>query len=599
MKKRILSLIMVLCVTACSIPSFASEAKSIGPWIADFSKLTVENGNIASGTHCKDSGCYVNIPSNGTGWTYSKDDDCITGGKELHLYFGEEMPRCTEDYTFGFKINPGTNGENNYNIHINKMVVKDSSGDYVSVNIDSIYPAVLRYRSNFFRVTNDLSCIDPHSYDTVDIVANTWHDLRFEVDYPENEASSDAFSISTYIDNEKIQKVAVPLSVSMSSVDYTAIALDALQIKCDISTKIKDIYMYPGTSYADVTPGTVTDASKTEVNNVIYADFNDNKADDYEKLIDLRGASVSYDNGCAEVSFTKNSSDSEVTDHVTVRSTPTVYADRFIYEASYKIHDFHFNRDLVTFRIGKTDSDTNGTSLSAILKLYTSSETFNVNNTTVCKVALGNWYHLKVDGYFNEENKLAYNVRLTGTDADGKSVNFSTSFVDTDADNNGSTTRKVRWNAILGSKKSMNELDVGKTAAVSMDNINFTCYTLYEKDAVNNIKAYQGNSFITANGSYNKNEALKISALLSNTNTASTQPSTLMLAEYTSDNELLQLIPVSKELSKATSAASYTDILGAALTPSANSHHIKLFVMDSQSSIIPLSKSVCLTASTN
>lgn len=120
-----------------------------------------------------------------------------------------------------------------------------------------------------------------------------------------------------------------------------------------------------------------------------------------------------------------------------------------------------------------------------------------------------------------------------------------------------------------------------------------------DKAEVTDIKIYQGNSFISANGSYNKNEALKISALLSNEDTSATMPCTLMLAEYTSDNQLLQLIPVSKELSKATSTASYTDILGTSLIPSADSHHIKVFVMDSQNTIIPLSQSVYLTASTN
>ena len=108
------------------------------------------------------------------------------------------------------------------------------------------------------------------------------------------------------------------------------------------------------------------------------------------------------------------------------------------------------------------------------------------------------------------------------------------------------------------------------------------------------IKVSQGNEFLAESSPYTKASDINVSAIIGNNSTSIDTSVSLIVAEYNNSNELVQIKPVSKNITKSPSMyRPFNDIVDISLSPSDTSHHIKLFVMDSIEGIIPLSKVNC------
>lgn len=287
MKKRFLSLVMALCMLVCAVPSFASGTESIGPWIADLkdlAKKSVEYNNIVGGVSSKYANCYINLVKSSTEITYSSDGIVAPNGREVYIFFGESLEtRCKQDYTFGFKFN-ATEDATRVNIQM-KYVGVDSNGSYESVSPDDVGNYLIRYKNDQIRVTSDFS-YNNNSHKKVDIVSasSTWHEVRFEVDYPDSPTDSEAFSITTYIDNQPIcESAKVPQSGNVSDKNYTIKAIDYIILRSLATSRYKDIYMYPGIGSANVATDLsgdkvdVTDIKIYQGNSFIHANGSYNK----------------------------------------------------------------------------------------------------------------------------------------------------------------------------------------------------------------------------------------------------------------------------------------------------------------------------------
>ncbi len=608
----LLSLILIMTSLFTVAPVTAAE-NEVGPWIADFSKMTSE-----AGKQLENNGCYLNMADTNN-WTYDSEGDYVnTNAQSADLRIGEQY---AEDYTIGFKMNAQTQG--NLRLQLYGQLDNSTKGSSASISkpeafdfhekIREVQPEGGRsllfvHRVNTIDFTNSVEKAGVQEKTTItkNIKSGTWVDMRVEIDFSDDANSDVLFTAKTYMNNEYVSCIEIPkyVVVKFSGSYYWSKVISPafFPINSGKNTFIKDMYMYSGIENKSIIP-----ESFVETVALVDEDFSNAIPGDDLK-VETKNTTASYANDCATISYTGKATN-DVGGSVTIAVEDDSNADvngHFIYRLKFKCDDFYTERYLFNSNLDgmttnplvigtniKKDSSGNitGTGAGADLILRNYDADNKAYEVTKCRIVKENWYSAEIVGDRDASGKMSFAVTVKNAATNEILMNATM----TDG-REGTLSGEIPWKIVAGTKAELNALPVGTTSSFSVDDVYFA--KVFDACEISDVKLFQGMELLS--DKYAIGEDVKVNALISN-NLQSAKTVTLYVAEYNSEKEMLQIVPLTKTIDPAEAGADAlnpaTDVFSVKLTPSAESSLIQCFIWDGATgSITPMSKQISINS---
>lgn len=613
MTKRLISIFTSLLLLISMLAALPAQAGSVGEWVADFKAAADGKTTIPANSIGK---------IQGGNWGYNSDGDYVVmNAKEGIVLLDSSI---SSDYTLGFKMQMGAanpdGGTTSKTYGVNtaiKIKLEDNNEASPPIgNVFWIYPVGEKIGLNEYSLADGTPTTDwiNDTRKFINFSNDEWIDVKFVVDVDDENKNPDLFGILyVYLNGVKSSSVEIPSVKNEKKV----LGISKTTVKGGTKTLLKDMYAHDGIEFDSKIEETAVvneykfDNIMTNMADGTTQDASGSLSSDVLKLRHIDGSKVQYNAGTSsskgkygniKVKANQTSIEKGIpyfeyesaqeTDGLFIYSVD-VYFNNF--NIPYKLAEM-FSRGSATathsslLEINATKSDTATLTLSYVNK---NGDTQTVTRQIKKSATEGGWWTFTVLANYKKGEYPVFTVNASNNT--GKIFDNIT-FTDCKAKCNGT---KMNFRLSVG-ETTDDLLNLPADSTLSVDNLCITKLNGTNKITVNDVKLYQGQNIIKATETFDKTKELKVApTIFNNSNSASS--GTVVVAQYSADNQLLKLSTETYSANAAQNIYTESGIPGVdaptvTITPDADISYIKVFVIDSVDGINPFTKSLKISA---